>query len=535
MKSARTRTPRHPSPPPQVSVGYRLNAWKIFKIVGVILLIAYISAVIIVQSVNAYRARTTQVLGASARLIEVAPDFAKTTAIGSPLVFGGVHAPPAEHAPVWKLLSDSGVTLIRSDFFLEYCAPKNISLAAYKANTGNVRNITAWPLNCLANIDYIFSSGKTNNMKVVGVMAYMPQWLSRNNDMRSLPSDWATYEDLIRKIYKKNRHLIDYIEVWNEPDHAQFFNNANSGKSKEEAYVELYTFVAKVIRSVDKEANDGKQVKIGGPAISCPCNDGFVEKMLAEKSLRPYIDFISIHSYETGDASLPKIRQLMEKYGYGSTPLYISEWNKSNLASKEREYNQTYLAVPFVAEKLMTYLQQRVAMASYFSLRENDPQHELPERQAYGFYRKDWKGYTLLPQAAVWKLMSARLRLGKGESTIVETKASESLPALSFKNDLGQPGLVIVNKGDRASIRLLANNAPYANQEVDIEISRITESGFEEAYCSERLDLRKSPLQFTFDAPANSVVGVRILPVQLTVKDVLKVLGISTSVDCIET
>lgn len=493
----------------------------------------YISLFMYAKFVKQRRISSMKVLGVSSRIVPIGVDYSNKVSKGSPLVFGGVHAPSNNDYSVWQDYSDIGITLVRSDFFVEFCVPQNITLEQYKNNVNDIQNPHNWPGKCLSNIQAIFSQAKKRKMTVVGVLAYMPKWLSENNDSRSLPKDWQVYEDIVSKLYRLNRDNLDYIEIWNEPDHPEFFT-ISADESKERKYLEIFKHATRAIRSVDSAINDGKRIKIGGPSISCPCETSYLQELLNDNEARAELDYISIHSYNNDDKYLSKIKKIMQEKEMGSLPIYISEWNKSSLAKIDSDYNKTYLAVPYTAERLVTFLKNNIPMASYFSLRENIPSSSLPERRSYGFYKRVWNGYQLFPQSSVWRLMSRKLKLGEGESTIVSSDPFEKVDSLGYINKDGESGLILINPDKSATADFTAYGAPFVGQETDIEISMITSQGYESAYCSDRFKPDSDTIHFQFNVPENSVVAVHFSPAHLSVNNVLKILAISTARDCLE-
>lgn len=503
------------------------------KLIGISLLFLPLLAFLAVKlSVNVPRF-SGSVLGANTQLVDVNVDFAQKIANGSPLIFGGVHAPEPSDTQVWDSISNVGVNSVRSDFFLEYCGPKNITIADYKQNVNNVQDTKNWTTSCLNNVSQIYSNAKKRGMKVTAVVAYTPPWLTKSKQPKDLPMDWEVYEDLVAKMYKLNRQYIDYIEVWNEPDHPNFLQTGN--KNKEEDYLQLYKHVAEAIRKVDAEANDGKRVLIGGPVISCSCHLTFVESLLKDPNNRQYIDFVSIHSYGEKDNNIQKTKELMKKYGYENYPLYVSEWNRTSIANEFRPYNTTYLAVNYSAGRLMEYLNKGVSMASYFSLRPNDPNNSQPERQAYGFYRKENGKTRLLPQHMVWELLSKNLELGQGSSDIYLSETSSAEPTVvGFNNKSNIKGMVVSNPGSNSTVNFSAYKFGSNGERYIIELSKITEkNGLQPGYCVQRVTLNSDKLNFKFDVPSSSVVAVTLKKSDSSLQELSKILSPTTQNNCL--
>ncbi|MBW7956184.1 cellulase family glycosylhydrolase [Patescibacteria group bacterium] len=472
------------------------------------------------------------VLGANTQLINVGVNFSQKTSDSSPLLFGGVHAPEPADKFVWDTVSDIGVNLLRSDFFIEYCGPKNITIADYKQNVNEIQDTRNWTKSCLSTVSQIYSNAKKRNMKVTAVVAYTPPWLTKSGQPKDLPMDWEVYEDLVMKMYKLNREYIDYVEVWNEPDHPNFLQTGN--KDKEADYLLLYQHISKAIKRVDDEANDGKRALIGGPAISCTCHLSFVERLLQDPATRGNIDFVSVHSYGENDQNLPKVRQLMKKYGYGDLPLYVSEWNKTSIANNDRPYNQTYLAVGYTTGRLIEFLNNDVDMAAYFSLRPNDPSNSLPERQAYGFYRKEGAKYRIFPQQWVWQLLSKNLQLGQVPSEIFKSETTNPEPSavLGFGN-ASVKGVVVNNPGSNSTVNFTGYKLGERGQRYIVEVSKITEKGLQSGFCVQRITLDSTDAKFKFEAPAKSVVAVEIKKSDSSLAELSKILAPTTQNNCL--
>ena len=88
--------------------------------------------------------------GATAQPEIVSIDYSRQIAMGSPLIFGGAHTPLLDHDDAWKKVADTGVTMLRRDFFIEQILPANIILADYKANKNNVTDPTKWNIKNIA-------------------------------------------------------------------------------------------------------------------------------------------------------------------------------------------------------------------------------------------------------------------------------------------------------------------------------------------------------------------------------------------------
>ncbi len=115
-------------------------------------------------------------------------------------------------------------------------------------------------------------------------------------------------------------HDIRYWELLNEPD----------GRFEAAKYYHLYREVARAVKEADPRA------LIGGPSLMFAFNgtgyeDGFLE-YLRENALP--LDFFSFHDYCIDSADpyyyvrvAERMRDLLDRHGFGSTELILDEWN----------------------------------------------------------------------------------------------------------------------------------------------------------------------------------------------------------------
>ncbi|GIJ79794.1 xylan 1,4-beta-xylosidase [Micromonospora phaseoli] len=155
-------------------------------------------------------------------------------------------------------------------------------------------------------------------------------------------TEWA---DLVRATVG---HLVDRygldevrrwpIEVWNEPDLKDFWQDANP-----DAYHRLYEVTAHAVKEVDAE------LQVGGPALSPGADDGWLPRFADFVTDRAVpIDFVSRHAYTSGPAqhvpfgvhqTLAPAQRLLEQFAsprrqlagtaLGQLPVHITEFNSS--------------------------------------------------------------------------------------------------------------------------------------------------------------------------------------------------------------
>jgi len=176
------------------------------------------------------------------------------------------------------------------------------------------------------------------------------------------PRDMAEWTDLVTATL---RHLIDRygadevrywpVEVWNEPNHPAFWQDAD-----QRAYFELYAATARAVKQVDAA------LQVGGPA-TCPDGDDWVRafgEFVAAGDLP--CDFIATHAYSSGPAqhipfgvyqTLRPPQGLLDQFtmprrvlagtALAAKPNYITEFNTSYRPDNpihDTAYNAAYLA-----------------------------------------------------------------------------------------------------------------------------------------------------------------------------------------------
>ncbi|WP_244205275.1 GH39 family glycosyl hydrolase [Streptomyces bobili] len=127
------------------------------------------------------------------------------------------------------------------------------------------------------------------------------------------------------------------IEVWNEPNLADFWQGAD-----EKAYHELYEVTARAVKEVDAD------LQVGGPAISPGADDWLVRFAEFAEAREVPVDFVSRHAYTSGPArhlpfgvhqTLDPATALLEQFAaprqrlagtrHAELPVHITEFNSS--------------------------------------------------------------------------------------------------------------------------------------------------------------------------------------------------------------
>lgn len=457
---------------------------------------------------------------------DVTIDFAHQIATGSPLIFGGVHAPENNQQDAWDKIQNVGVTNIRYGLNMEQEIPSNISLQDYRNNINDIQNPSKWNTKTINSRNDTFFNAKKRSMKVIGILIYSPSWLSYSGTQYGVPKDWIIFEDLVKKIYKIHRNYLDYIEIWNEPDLKSFLDLTNSNMTKEDAYLHIFYYASHAIREVDTEINDGKTIPIGAPAISNTINASFLETILNNPSYSQNIDFISYHNYVNSEPSWNNYLNILNKYNKSQLPIFLTEWNFQGTPIENQLYRSSDLAISYTGNKLIDFLKGGLMDANYYLMADiNRPKYPY-DNPSFAFYTWNGNETVLLPQAKTWMLLSKTLGLGKDMSKIYETINSADIDSVGFINSSGQKGLAIVNDSDGTKVinvtinNVIMKNSLFSRIDAKLYIADKDHGGatlVEES----QLHPKRDQASFAISIPSRSVVGI-ILEENSSVWNVLR-------------
>jgi hypothetical protein len=295
----------------------------------------------------------------------------------------------------------------------------------------------------------------------------------------------------------------------------------------------IFEHIVNDIKSVDAEIGDGKKIPILAPAASLPQNTEIIDYLLS-KPISKYIDGISVHSYNKDEPSWAKFLAVMKKYGKEKLPIYVTEWNKTAEYNKGNEFLTTNSAISYTGKKLIQFLKYGIAGANYYSTTNFVPNSQSKYENIFGFYKRINNQSQLLPQGKTWQLLSQTLALGKGASQIYDTSQSDKMEAMGFVNLNTDSGLVISNesKNNVTTSITLQNINIHKHSTAKLYIA----SGSQDpktSYCTQDVAADLSNPSFSINIPSQSVVGITFDPPKLSFNSLLRVLGISTSVECL--
>ncbi len=120
---------------------------------------------------------------------------------------------------------------------------------------------------------------------------------------------------------------VRYVEIWNEPDNRQFWQDSPK------RFTELYIEAARAVRKAYPD------IRIGGPALTpagalTPRGNAFAEEFLREvKAAGAPLDVLTWHMYSNDPVQFADAarfyREAAEKAGFGDLEQHVTEWNTS--------------------------------------------------------------------------------------------------------------------------------------------------------------------------------------------------------------
>lgn len=453
--------------------------------------------------------------------VVVEVDYKKQISTGSPLIFGGSQspdypfAPLIEHKSAWDKIKDVGVTMIREDFNINY-AIRNTNIELYRKNFDNIQDVSNWHQSYLSFTSSKFTNAKLRQLKTMGIAGFTPPWLAYNNTDFGVPKDWDIFKDIVKKNYKIYRKNLDFIEIWNEPSYNFFLDPSNSPYTREEAYKMIFKISTEAIREVDKDANDGKLIKIGGPASHRPFDTSVLEVILKDSNLREELDFISYHNYDQEHLKEPSwiyFKDILKKYNKQNLPIFITEWNYSPDSKQRSPYHTSNLAITYTGDKFIDFLKMGLAGANYHALWPLDITKPDKGEGLMGFYRWENGKAELLPQAKTWRILSKSMGLGAGESRVMETTHPDTINSVGFINSKGEEGVAIVNdSGERQLVELNLNNGNVENRaRIDVYFASELYDGGKPVH-SHVVEMLGKDLKYRLIVPRDTVAGIKITP-----------------------
>lgn len=185
--------------------------------------------------------------------------------------------------------------------------------------------------------DDSLKTARQQGFSILGSLDATPRWAGMSGDVKfrhyraSPPKKISDWENYVKKTVAHYRGIIDYWEVWNEPDGDSFLNLPRSATLQGKA--KAYTRLLQVAYTTAKEVNSDAVIVGGSSSGRDPL--AWLEAIATEGALE-YMDVFSFHRYTGGmpgdvlDVStgelVESLRRIMRKYSDGDTkPIWESE------------------------------------------------------------------------------------------------------------------------------------------------------------------------------------------------------------------
>jgi hypothetical protein len=122
----------------------------------------------------------------------------------------------------------------------------------------------------------------------------------------SVPSNVSTWASdaaaVVAHLDAVHPGVVRDYEIWNEPD-SQASLCAGTTAANLTAYLSIYAAAGAAIRT--QAIADQATVRIGGPTLAAPANNlSWITSLTTTSSTYPYVDFVSLHIYVTGQSDI---------------------------------------------------------------------------------------------------------------------------------------------------------------------------------------------------------------------------------------
>ncbi|MBN1991769.1 MAG: hypothetical protein JW953_03630 [Anaerolineae bacterium] len=239
---------------------------------------------------------------------------------------------------------------------------------------------------------------------------------------------------------------LRYVEIWNEPDHPQFWD----GSPPE--FFELFAAAAVALKA------EFPHLMIGGPgltvaAFKTPHGQAYTENFLAHlQSQAVPLDFFSWHIYSNDPADFPAAaayyRAQLDGHGYPTAESHITEWNTA--VGEGRSETDPALRIGARGAALLTAAwiglqEQGVAVSTFY--RGPDAAQNHPT--FYGMFYADGRPKPIALAFSLWAEMAAHptrlnVSLSGGSNP-------GQLWVLAGQNGSGEMALLLANPTDTST------------------------------------------------------------------------------------
>lgn len=183
-------------------------------------------------------------------------------------------------------------------------------------------------------VDHWINGALTRGLKVLGLIAYTPDWARTPGSYFSAPPvDPAVYASFAAKVVQRYGDRVSDWEIWNEPNLPLFFGFVDD---RPERYTQLLKAAYPAIKAVQPHST----IVSGGlsPAFEQDAPPIFVNAMYAAGA-KGYFDAMAMHPYVfpgglavdpmNGWSDVEVVRQIMVDQGDGAKKIWMTELGAS--------------------------------------------------------------------------------------------------------------------------------------------------------------------------------------------------------------
>lgn len=315
--------------------------------------------------------------------------------------------------------------------------------------------------------DNVLPALAAEGMTVIGLVADTPVWASHPVLRRILDERgdgrfvvclqneekyWPDFERWLEAAVRRYGHILDYYEIWNEPDGmCGMYPIYRDGEivgigvgGNPEWYSELLKRASRVIRAHDP----GAKVAVGGFECKGGLQTDFVEGIY-ERGCAPYFDAIAIHPYGTPFGQplhrrwMATVRDVMAAHGDAHKPFWITEYNNEGhdeldmtftVRRKHRLIRETpwiTIAIP-LGTQYMFYGREavnlplrairRMQQSEFAARTEWEQDFEAPDEVLFA----DWEWRAMPVGGGDWPEVRIADGMGRNGSRALEVRAGTS-------------------------------------------------------------------------------------------------------------
>jgi len=237
-----------------------------------------------------------------------------------------------------------------------------------------------------------------------------------------------------------------YVEIWNEPDNAQFWPKPHTPLE----YFQLYSETALTIK------HEFPKLKIGGPGLTpagafLPQGRKWTQDFLDfVRQKNAPLDFFSWHMYSNTPQQYAEAarfyRTELDARGFTQTSKHITEWNTEMKHGEDNSAESIALRTGSKGAAILSAawieLQQQNDLEVSTFYRGGDTDIRAPT--FYGLFYADGRPKSIASAFSLWSKMT-----GYSNRLAVNIPQNTALWALAGINDAGQTALLIANPGDK--------------------------------------------------------------------------------------